>query len=527
MESIGGGIVTELLTLRPQQAKALSEVHRLASNGSRKILVTLPTRGGKSLVMRILATEGGPSATYTNRSMLFDQLSREMTAEGISHGLRAAGKHAGHELPVQLCMTQTEGSRCLREKNPQDVHYSDRLLIDEAHVQSGAVMESLRAKHRVQNPDVLEVGFTATPLGIGHAWDELVVAGRNSDLRAIGALVPAITFAPDEPDEKWIGKVCVDKGECGIKLSNRMKYMHQVVGSAVEHCRKINPEQRPMIAFCPGVAESKWAAMHFTQNGIPSAHIDGESVWVDGQEYVKCRSKLQEVHDRMRDGDLKLVSNRFCLREGISWNFISHAIFMTVFGSLTSYLQSGGRVLGSYPGKDFATIQDHGANRRRHGDLNDDQEWSLEFDDRIMAGKREQDIRDEKALEPITCPECFAMRLSGPECPNCGFRYVGHVRRILQKDGTLKIVKGRAIKPRRKMSLTEAQAVEKEWGYYIRRIAKSEKPTVQRMTFSQAEVNFALRHNWKFPPRTLKFMPIKEIDWYRPVSQVPIERLRQ
>ena len=44
------------------------------------------------------------------------------------------------------------------------------------------------------------MGFTATPMGVAHIYPHLIIAGRNSDCRACGALVPARIYAPSELD---------------------------------------------------------------------------------------------------------------------------------------------------------------------------------------------------------------------------------------------------------------------------------------------------------------------------------------
>jgi hypothetical protein len=51
------------------------------------------------------------------------------------------------------------------------------------------------------------------------------------------------------------------------------------------------------------------------------------------------------------------------------------------------------------------------------------------------------------------------------------------------------------------------------------------KNSPNHMTFNQAAGYFAYK-NCYWPPRTLKNMPINEIDWFLPVCDVPKERLR-
>ena len=132
-------------------------------------------------------------------------------------------------------------------------------------------------------------------------------------------------------------------------------------------------------------------------------------------------------------------------------------------------------------------------------------------------------MQQKKDPEPIVCPKCYACRLSGPECPACGYRHKGKVRSVLQKDGSLREMRGDIYRaPRR---LEPSEKVEREWVRRIQGIRRSIKPTVVGMTFAQAEVSFARDHKWMYPPRGLPEMPLEPADWFRPVQQVPWERL--
>lgn len=501
------------MSLWPHQQRALNEIARAIDDGERRICVTAPTGGGKSRIMfEHVSRADCNTAVYTDRRMLLDQLSQNMTEAGIEFGVRAAG-HDETWAPVQLCSVQTEVSRCL--KRNRSIHPAEQVIWDEAHKMGGQTMVELREKHAS-----IDIGFTATPLGIGHVYDHLIVAGTNSELRACGALVPAMTYGPDEPDTKWVGKVKVDEGECGIANNKRMQFAKRVFGRVVENYRRLNPEGRPAILFAPGVAESLWFAESLTEAGIKAAHIDGENVWVDGHTVDSDTDVREELAERSQSGDLKVVCNRFVLREGIDWPWIYHGIFATVFGSLTSYLQAGGRVLRAHPSLNSVLIQDHGGNWWRHGSLNSDRQWDLVYTDRIAAGLREKAIRERKEPEPIVCVRCGKCRLAGPVCGDCGYRYTKKSRPVLQADGTLREMKGDIYRQRRIASPSEQLA--KEWAARVRAIKRSQKPTVQSMTFAQLEATFARDHNWQYPPRSLSMMPTNDVDWFRPVKDVHV-----
>jgi len=507
--------------LWPHQAFGLSELDRVIAEGARRICLTSPTGGGKSRILFEHLAARPSAAVYTDRKMLMQQLSGGLSDNGFQFGLRAAGHEPRLLDDLQLCMVQTEASRVAKGR---EVHPCEYVYIDELHKNGGPTMQGLLERHRQAKADCVTIGFTATPLGIEHMADVLIVAGTNSELRKCGALVPAYHYGPDEPDTKWIGKVKVDEGECGIPNEKRMEFAHRVFGRVAENYAILNPDGLPAILFAPGVAESIWFAKTLTEAGIPAAHIDGKNCWLDGEEYKNDSDIRDEIARRSENGEIKIVCNRFVLREGIDWTWLYHGIFATVFGSLTSYIQAGGRILRAHPGLDHVVFQDHGGNWHRHGSLNTDREWNLEFNDRIVSGLREQRLRTKKDPEPITCPRCHAIRVSGAECFACGYRHTTKSRIVLQKDGTLREVRGDIF--RRRRYLDPEQKITKEWSSRVRAVRNSKKATVQSMTFAQLEASFARDHNWLYPPREMESMPIRDIDFYRKVSEVPMERLR-
>lgn len=507
------------MSLWPHQDRGLNELDEAIAAGETKICVTSPTGGGKSRMMFEWIKRGGRStAIYTDRRMLCEQLSENMTAHGISHGIIASGFEPSIA-DIQLCMAQTMVSKCVNGLSM--VPNVERCIWDEAHKMGGATLLALREQHW----RAIDVAFTATPLGIGHIYEKLIIAGTNSELRECGALVPAFHYGPDEPDVKWVGTVKVDDGECGIPTKKRQEFAHRVFGRVVENYLEINSDRRPTVLFAPGVAESIWFAQELCKNGIPAAHIDGENVWLDGELHQKDRDVIEGVKEMLADGTLSVVCNRFVLREGIDWPFVSHGIFATVFGSLTSYLQAGGRFLRGCQsiGKTRCTIQDHGGNWHRHGSLNSDRVWELGWDDKIVAGMREKRLREKKELEPIVCPKCHAVRLSGPKCFSCGHQHNSKVRLVLQQNGSLKEMSGDIYRARRTAKKTED--LEKAWTSRVRAVRNSQKETVRNMTFAQLEVAFARDHKWAYPPHDMASMPTCDGDWFLPVRAVAEDRL--
>ena len=499
------------MELWTHQQRGLDLLRQVRDSGHRNICVTAPTGAGKTRMMLQLLQASERVHVFTDRRLLHEQLCRNLTDANIRHGIIASG-YEPSIADIQICMAQSVVSWCVNGNRSQPS--ADVIIFDEAHKMTGDGFQHIR---QLYGSGIVDIGFTATPLGLGGTYDVLVDVANVSELRAAGVLVPAYHYAPDEPDLKWIGPVDIGGGECGIKKTKRQVYVQRVFGRVIEHYKRLS-DGRPTVLFAPGQAESLWFAQKLRANGISAAHIGADGIWVDGEQYDRTEDNANWIRDRLANGHLKIVCNRFVLREGIDWPFVSHLILATTFGSLTSYLQAGGRGLRAFAGKDKLTVQDHGGNWWRHGSLNTPREWNLEYTDRIISQVRESRIREQKEREPIVCPKCNGCRLAGAECPHCGHRHDKSVRYVMQQDGTLKPREGQIYRPRRMAEHTPS--IEEQWVGFIYGVRKSRKPSCKSMTFAQAEAWICRQNAGKWPPRTLPMMPVRETDWFRPIQQV-------
>jgi superfamily II DNA or RNA helicase len=411
-------------------------------------------------------------------------------------------------------MTQTELSRVYKQDS-RKLHGAAIVLIDELHQHCGPTFRRIVDDH--VSAGAMVIGYTATPLDI-EGYDELLVAGWMSECLKIGALVKPETYAPDEPDLRHIKNYVV--GRELTQDENAKSIMRPgVFARVLEAWKKHNPEGKPTLLFGPDVAGSLFFAQEFWKHGIPAAHIDGEQIWVNGEFKSTDDGARDLLSKQSQSGEVKVVCNRFVLREGIDWPWIEVGCFATVFGALTSFLQSGGRLLRAHPGKTKCLILDHGGNWHRHGSLAVDRNWELGMTNQRVTAERAEKLREKKEQEPITCVQCGKVRASGPTCPACNYTAHKKSRLVVQVDGTLKRVEGEVYKPRREKMLPNTEQLWERMYYR----AKSQK---WNATFRQAEAMF-FRENHYWPPRTLPLMPKDSGDWFRKTSSVPRESLIQ
>lgn len=524
----------------PHQTDGVLAVLALINNGFKRIGLTSPTGGGKSRMIQELCrnfmNRGQGAVLFTNRRLLVDQLSASFSECGIDHGIRAAGNSRDDDCLMQISSIQTEASRVLK-RQLWDVHPAGIAIFDEGHLHNNP--QSIAIAEKYVNMGAVVLYVSATLLDMDDLIDDIVVAGTVSELQGYDppALVSCNTYGPDEPDmkafENWRSGKDLSEPD-NVKAIMRPGIWGRVYG----HWKRLNPDRRPTILFAPGVPESIWFAQHFAENGVRAAHIDGQHIWLDGTLHARTDDLWDEVKEGSKDGSIPVLCNRFVLREGIDLPWLSHGILACVFGSLQSYLQSGGRLLRVYPGKDVATIQDHGGNWWRHGSLNADREWHVGMTSTEAAARRADDFvyrrcrsckayiergticpqcKDRLADQPKACPECSRILLRG-RCPGCGYAGTKFARQVVQEDGTLIPLTAEPFKPRRVYQNKDGPSLWQRM-YYRARSPK------WNATFHQAAALFA-REQWSWPNPDWPLMPKNPDDWFRQVADVPKECLK-
>lgn len=345
-----------MMERRPNQVYANEATQTAISGGATRICVTSPCGGGKTLMMvdqlEAALEQNKLASLHTLRRMLFDQTAKVLESQGINFGKRASGHETALLRDIQLAMTQTELSKVYRNGD-RELHKADIALWDEAHIQKSPATEQIMADYIAAGG--VNVGYTATPLDIGNLYDELIVAGTPSELRKTGALVPVIMYGPDEPDLTHIKNYTVGDD---LTEAQNVKVMIRpgVYGRVIDHYRRLNPEQLPAVGFAPGVKYSIGFAEKFTEAGIRAAHVDGNDVWLDGEFHPSSPETREMVMEMSRTGEIKILWNRYVLRVGVDAPWLQHGILACVFGSLTSYLQTAGRLARSCEGKPHACV---------------------------------------------------------------------------------------------------------------------------------------------------------------------------
>lgn len=487
----------------------------LFAKGQDKRMVVLcsPTGGGKGLmqsaIINLLEKQRKGAVIYNCRRLLTTQSYERLQEDGIDFGVRAAGIKNLQDLNarVQVSSLQTDVQRVLNQQC-WDIHDCDIVIVDEAHLCMSAKYLELFQKYLANGATI--IGVTGTPVGMSAMYQDIAVAGTNSQLRACKSHVPARTFSCSEMDTSKIKPTKTGEYREGDIIKEC--WSHAVVGYIYNDYRRLNPDGKPALAAGPDVDSAIWISEEFLGHGHRVLHIDAKEVIVNGERYKNdAAGKVRnQALDDFRKGEFDILTNCEVIQQGIDLPNLHHLILARPYGSLANYLQTCGRVIRySDETPNEVIIQDHAGNIYRHGSANEDRDWDRLFfmNEKEIQKERKRNIEEGKIQEPISCIKCGKVRPSGTTCPACGHKSEKRSRAIIQKDGSLVEVEGKFYKERKK---SEDSIEQKRWDKLFWQTKKSRHPN-PRSFKAMAHIYKNKYGSW--PPWTLKRMPLTKEVW--------------
>jgi superfamily II DNA or RNA helicase len=183
--------------LRHYQTELIDRVTQSLNQGTRTIMLQLPTGGGKTIVFSHLIahsnTWGHKSLILAHREELILQAAAKIQAiTAIEPGIIKAGHKPDYSQPIQIASLQSLTRRLAN--CPQ----FDLVVVDEAH---HSTAQSYR-KILEAFPQSLILGVTATPIrldgtGFRGLFDELICGITVKQLIEMGSLSPYRYYAPE------------------------------------------------------------------------------------------------------------------------------------------------------------------------------------------------------------------------------------------------------------------------------------------------------------------------------------------
>jgi DNA repair protein RadD len=393
--------------LRPKQERAMellrASIRNSISSGSPvRTVMQAPTGFGKTvLAAHILA------GTLANRQRaafvvpminLIQQSFDRFIANGIDPADMGViqGDHPWRrpQAPLQICSVQTLHKRSFPEVR--------RVIVDESHLRFKPI-----EKWMEERPDIHFIGLSATPwsAGMGHHWNDLVIPTTLKELIEDGDLAPFRVFASSHPD---LTAVRVVAGEYQQDQLSAAMSGKTIVADVVENWIA-KGEGRPTLAFAVDRAHAASLHAQFSECGVSSEYVDGETP----------RGERQEILARFKSGETKVICSVGTMTTGVDLPNVSCLILARPTKSKILYVQMIGRGLRTEDGKADCLVFDHTDTTLNLGLATDIYQAKLRTDKSDAAERKAP--TEKPAPLPRECFRCSAVIPAGVRiCPACG-----------------------------------------------------------------------------------------------------------
>ncbi len=353
------------MKLRPYQHECLQHLRARYRQGARRLLVSLPTGTGKTVVFAAMPgffKMKKRMLVLAHRQELLDQAAAKFAAAapGLPIGIEQGSRSAPPDTRIVLASVPTVGreasSRLLR-LDPEQFYL---IVVDEAHHAVATtyrrVFDHFGLFHK--GTKRLLVGFTATP--------------RRGDNQTLAEVFEEIAYARSLPEMVRKGYLCPVRGwrvHTSIDIGNvRLRHGDFVEsdlaravdvaernGLVVDAYRQYAPNRRALV-FGVNVAHVHALADAFVQRGVPAAAVWG----------AMTPEQRREALRRFRDGEVSVLTNCNVLTEGFDEPRVDCVLMARPTRSQLLYAQMVGRGTRLHERKSDLLVIDIVDNSARH-----------------------------------------------------------------------------------------------------------------------------------------------------------------
>ncbi len=344
---------TSRISLRPYQVECLAKIKELHAQGKNRLLVSLPTASGKTVIFAHLITKlSGRALIIAHTHELLQQAEEKliMIAPDIYAGF-VDGEHKDFGAEVVIASVQSASlDSNLNQLSKQNFGI---LIYDECH--HAATDSARKIIDRLgfgKKTNKLLVGFTAT------AW--------RQDKKGLGEIFDTVAYEKDTKsmiDEGWLVPPVGYKIATDIDLSSVQSVDGDFVQASLarvmdtqDMCSKVveayiqKASGRKAICFGVSVNHAKNLADGFNARGVVAKVIHGEMTL----------QEREAVLENYRSGSTQVLCNCQILTEGVDLPETSCVIVARPTKSLGLYVQMVGRGLRLWPNKKDCVVLDVG-----------------------------------------------------------------------------------------------------------------------------------------------------------------------
>ena len=403
-----------MLDLRQYQEQLLVDLRHSYKSGHRKVVMTLPTGGGKTAIMMSIARlwKQGQVVWMTHRVELAQQAHKQAELWGVPLGKMDVWTPMKLYNGLYRRDKETKRRVDCSEQAWKALGYCEKslLIVDEMHHGAsrtwGAIIDSF--------PGYV-LGATATPWrmskreGFDHLFDDIVSGPNMKMLINWGFLSPIRAWCVPNHDVRIRGlgssggEYNIGATERGIKQRSNEYAVSWCLDMLAEH----DVEKR-VIVFALSVRHAEAVAKCFRDWGVTAAALHSQMEKEDRQKVV----------DGFSNGEIEVVVNVQIATEGFDIPDARCVLMLRPTKSLALYLQMIGRATRVAPNKEFAMVLDATENVMEFGlpqDVDEAMEWSLEARGGGKSGE----------APCKTCPRCSEqVSASALTCPACGYEFM-------------------------------------------------------------------------------------------------------
>ena len=382
--------VVQEIKLRDYQQALIRLVYEKWDKGLLKILMQLPTGGGKTIILAAIARNffqrQEPILVIAHTEELISQLRDALeSACGVLVGVIKAGVKANLERLIQVASAQTLRNRALPA--------AALVIIDESHHGVSPTYRQIIESY----PDAYILGVTATPCrtdgsGFDDLFDALVSITSPRELIEQGYLSDyKLIASPQAISTKGIKSTGGDFNNRDLAASvDVVELAGDLIGAY-----KLYAIAKKCVVFAINCNHSKAIAKRYRASGIPAEHLDGETP----------DEERKAVIERFRTGETLVLCNVNIVTEGFNLPNIEAVQIARPTKSLSLWLQMVGRGLRTAEGKEHTLIIDHTDNFARLGMPDANHIWLLEgvtvAKEKLKRKRNNQIEREEDLLEIV------------------------------------------------------------------------------------------------------------------------------
>ena len=348
------------IELRPYQKECLDLIEKRFSEGKSKLLVSIPTGGGKTLIFNSYSiVKDLRTLVIAHRDELLEQAIDKYVMLGgkIGNvGVVKAGEWRENRYTVASIQT------LYRNLERVDGRKYDLVVVDEVHHLPSPTYRAVYDKLFETNPELKLLGVTATPFrsdrkDLSELFDDLAYAIDILELIRLGYLVPVRGRLVRLPVSLDALKMTRKDGEEDFsdrsisELFNKDYLNEEIVRKWKEY-----GEGRKTIFYLSSLEHAKALREAFLRDGVPAGYVDGK---------MSMEERRRVLRD-FKEGRIKVLTNMNILTEGFDDPEVECIGIVRPTKSLTLYAQIVGRGLRIAHGKEDCLILDFTGISKKH-----------------------------------------------------------------------------------------------------------------------------------------------------------------